>query len=411
MDPLQKERPPMPFWNQHLNDADLIACLDGEPAAHGSSNALQHIAGCQRCQEALLRLQERRQRLQASLAQLEPEDPDRFTSWQNARLLYGRRINQSLEMEKETTSMSKLFTPRYRPAWIVLAVVLVLAAAMSFAPVRALANNFLGLFRVQQISVIEVDPSDLPAQLGESTEFQALLSENVTFEDGGEPFSVASAAEAAPTLGFSPRLPDQAESTPTLTVAPGGSASFLIDLPRVQALLQAIERSDIELPAELDGATAVLNVPASLAAGWGDCKVDLEAMKEPGYDPDMRGAAYPLSNCTTLVQMLSPTISAPEGLDLQQLGQAYLQVLGMEPEEAAQFASTVDWTTTLVLPLPRYQAQYSQVLVDGVEGVLVQQGEGSPQGYMLAWVKDGVLYALTGPGEVEEALALGNSLK
>jgi hypothetical protein len=402
----------MRLIHNHLNESTLLTLLDSELDPDAIQSALQHLDGCQRCQEALARMQTRRQELQDALAQLTPEGTQTFIPWQSAHMLFKRRINPSLELEKETPNMlQKLFARRYRPAWIVLAVVLVLTIALSFAPVRALANNFLGLFRVQQISVIEVDPSDLPAQLGESTEFQALLSENVTFEDGGEPFSVASAAEAAPTLGFSPRLPDQAEGAPTLTVAPGGSASFLIDLPRVQALLQAIERSDIELPTELDGATAVLNVPASLAAGWGDCKVDLKAMKEPGYDPDMRGAAYPLSNCTTLVQMLSPTISAPEGLDLQQLGQAYLQVLGMDPDEAAQFAATVDWTTTLVLPLPRYRAQYSQAMVDGVEGVLVQQGEGSPQGYILAWVKDGVLFALTGPGEVEEALALGNSLK
>jgi hypothetical protein len=401
----------MRFLNSHLKDGALLAYLDAELDEQSGQRARQHLESCSRCQGALARLKSRRQHVDEALAQLASDQPESHLSWQSALLLHKRRLSQASAFEKEKYPMSNLISRRYRPAWIVLAVVLVLAVAMSFAPVRALANNFLGLFRVQKISVIEVDPSDLPAQLGESTEFQALLSENVTFEDGGESFSVASPDEAAGTLGFSPRLPGQAEGAPTLTVAPGGSASFLIDLPRVQALLQAIERSDIELPAELDGATAVLNVPASLAVGWGDCEVDLEAMKEPGYDPDMRGAAYPLSNCTTLVQMLSPTISAPEGLDLQQLGQAYLQVLGMEPDEAAQFAATVDWTTTLVLPLPRYRAQYSQVMVDGVEGVLVQQGEGSPQGYMLAWVKDGVLYALTGPGEVDEALALGNSLK
>ncbi len=403
----------MRLFQTHLNERTLLTLLDNELDPDASQRAIQHLDGCQRCQETLARMQTRRQELQDALAQLTPEGTQTLIPWQSAHMLYKRRLNPSLELEKETPNMlQKLFARRYRPAWIVLAVVLVLAIALSFAPVRTLANSFLGLFRVQQINVIEVDPGDLPAQLSESTDFQALLSENVTFEDGGEAFSVSSAGEATASLGFSPRLPEQADGAPDLTVTPGGSATFVIDLPRVQALLQAIERSNIELPAELDGATAILEVPANLTAGWGDCKFDIEAARESGYDPDMPGGSYPLSNCTTLVQMLSPTISAPEGLDLQQLGQAYLQVLGMDKEQAEQFASSVDWTTTLVLPVPRYQAQYSKVTVDGVEGVLIQEGEGGRQDvYMLAWVKDGVLYALTGPGDVAEALAIGNSLK
>jgi len=402
----------MRLFKTHLDDGTLLTLLDGELETHASQLAIQHLDGCPRCQEALIRLQTRRQRLQVALAQLTLEQAQNFIPWQSAHMLHKRRLNQTHESEKETATMSKIFARRYRPAWIVLAVVLVLAIALSFAPVRTLANSFLGLFRVQQINVIEIDPGDLPAQLSESTDFQALLSENVTFEGGGEAFSVATPEEAAAQLGFNPRLPDQAAETLTLTVTPGGSATFVVDLARVQALLQAIERSDIELPAELDGATAVLEVPANLSAGWGDCEFDVEAMREAGYDPDMPGANYPLSNCTTLVQMASPTISAPEGLDIQQLGQAYLQVLGMDREQAEQFASSVDWTTTLVLPVPRYQARYSQVMVDGVEGVLIQEGQDQPQaGYMLTWVKDGILYALTGPGDAAGALAIGNSLK
>jgi len=50
--------------------------------------------------------------------------------------------------------------------------------------------------------------------------------------------------------------------------------------------------------------------------------------------------------------------------------------------------------------------------VDGVSGTLIQQGPTDYAGeYLLVWVKDGVLYALTGPGTADEALQIGNSLK
>jgi len=102
----------------------------------------------------------------------------------------------------------------------------------------------------------------------------------------------------------------------------------------------------------------------------------------------------------------------PPGLDVAGIGQAFLQVMGMTPEEAASFASNVDWTTTLVIPIPRYGTHYQDVQVDGVSGTLIQQGPTDYAGeYLLVWVKDGVLYALTGPGTADEALQIGNSLK
>ncbi len=45
----------------------------------------------------------------------------------------------------------------------------------------------------------------------------------------------------------------------------------------------------------------------------------------------------------------------------------------MSAEEAAEFTSTVDWTSTLVVPIPRNAAIHEQVTVDGVTGTLIQR--------------------------------------
>jgi hypothetical protein len=99
-------------------------------------------------------------------------------------------------------------------------------------------------------------------------------------------------------------------------------------------------------------------------------------------------------------------------LDLSLIGQAYLQLLGMSQEQAAHFANNVDWTTTFVIPIPTGSAHYSDVVVDGVPGTLIEQDNQSPDPqYMLLWIKDGIVYALTGPGDANTALLIGNSLK
>jgi hypothetical protein len=85
---------------------------------------------------------------------------------------------------------------------------------------------------------------------------------------------------------------------------------------------------------------------------------------------------------------------------------------GMSAEEAETFSQTIDWATTLVVPIPNYAAS-EKVQVDGVEGVFIEQSRShtrSPR-YLLVWVKEGRVYALEGQGGLSEALALANSLE
>jgi hypothetical protein len=311
--------------------------------------------------------------------------------------------------EKEKTHMwKKIFSPRYRFAWVALGLLVILGIALTIPSVGAIANSFLGLFRVQQVTFVAVNPGDLPERLSSSSQFEALLSQNLQVKESGETQDVATGAEAGQIAGYAVRLPDQLENQSGLFVQPAASASFNVDLKRIQAILAEVGRSDIQLAAELDGATVSIEMPAAVTAQYGSCKTDPEVARLENYDPDAPGMAR-RSDCTTLVQMPSPSISAPPGLDVAALGQAYLQVLGMTQEEAASFAKNVDWTTTLVVPVPRYGTTYQEVIVDGVSGALIQQA--GDYEYLLFWVKDGMVYALNGQGDAQTALEIGNSLK
>jgi hypothetical protein len=144
---------------------------------------------------------------------------------------------------------------------------------------------------------------------------------------------------------------------------------------------------------------------------YGDCEFDLEQARQEGYDPDDQRLPR-LPKCTTLAQMSSPIISAPPGLDIQKIGEAFLQLMGMTAEEAAQFSQTVDWTTTLVIPIPRYATTYREIPVDGVTGTLiVEELENHDAQYLLIWVKDGILYSLTGPGDGSSAASVADTMQ
>jgi hypothetical protein len=113
-----------------------------------------------------------------------------------------------------------------------------------------------------------------------------------------------------------------------------------------------------------------------------------------------------------LAQVPSPSVEAPPDLDLKHLAELALQFTGMTAEEAHSFSETVDWSTTLVVPIPRSEADYEQVSVDGVTGTLVYPTEERRfEPYVLMWVKDGIVYALSGFGDRSQAVTLANSIQ
>ena len=390
----------------HLNDGEIRAYQDRVGSGSESERSRAHLAACARCQEKADRLLVQAGQVEAHMASLAPGDNETPISASRAWTLL--KVKNS--REEEQPLLQKIFSRPYRTAWVVGGIVAILAIAMLFPPVRAAASSFLGLFRVEKFTVVQVNPGELPKQLGSTTSFENLLSDSVTIEQSGDPQEVASAAEASAIAGIPVRLPSNVTGDLKLEVQPGAKATFKIDLPRVRAVLDEIGRSDVVLPDEIDGATVDVELPTAVAASYGICDQTSEAAREAGADPDDPSSIRAF--CTTLVQMVSPTVTAPPGLDVAALGQAFLQFVGMSAEEAAQFSQQVDWTTTLVIPLPRYGTTYEDVVVDGVPGTLIHQSmeEHVPQ-FLLIWVKENIVYALTGPGDGSRALEIAGSLK
>ncbi|MDE3091812.1 MAG: hypothetical protein KGJ80_20760, partial [Chloroflexota bacterium] len=108
----------------------------------------------------------------------------------------------------------------------------------------------------------------------------------------------------------------------------------------------------------------------------------------------------------------SPSVDAPPILDVQQLAELGLQFTGMTKEQAHAYAQTVDWTSTLVVPIPRNAAQYKPVSVDSVSGYLIQRPLDDAPQYVIIWVKSGIIYAIGGIGsDTSAALNMANSLR
>jgi hypothetical protein len=95
--------------------------------------------------------------------------------------------------------------------------------------------------------------------------------------------------------------------------------------------------------------------------------------------------------------MSSPQVHIPPGLDLVAIGEAGFKFLGIPDADARRLAQSIDWTSTLVIPLPANVVQYREVTVDGVPGLLIEHRaeSGSRRSASLLWQKNGVLYGIT----------------
>lgn len=379
----------------HLTDGQLRAYQDGN---FGDVRALEHIAGCPACQQRAEKIGTRAASVEQRLASLTPTDAEVPLPARAAQSRLEKRY-----LQKEQTMWQKISRPQRRPAWVALTVIVVLAVAFSFLDVRAAADSFLGLFRVQQIEVVRVGISldEMPERM--STYFQLLdqkLGEDVDVQTEGDFREVADAAEASAATGYTVRLPEGLQKPRRIVYQPAGRVTIRIERQLWQELIDGMSY-DYTLPESVDGKTIIVSVPDTVTTYYGDCaleRADLEEISE--YE----------QTCIILTQMPIPSIDAPPEIDISKIGQIYLQAFGMSAEDAAAAAEKIDWASTLVIPVPE-GGSYAEISVDGVEGIAFKDQRSGGTNYTLMWLRGGMFYAVTGRGVFAEGIEIANSLE
>ena len=114
-----------------------------------------------------------------------------------------------------------------------------------------------------------------------------------------------------------------------------------------------------------------------------------------------------------VIQARSPDVSFPAGVDLSKLAYAALRVLGMSRDEAYRMSVTIDWRSTLIVPVPSKAVAYRLINVSGNEGLLIEglaKDEKYPGG-VLMWSANDRTYAIAGAASGEELLEIAQNLQ
>ncbi len=397
----------------HLNDGQIRAYLDGESCTGITRQSLEgHLASCVECHERLAQMKTRAAFVEQQFARLAPAADDAAPELKRRARFALADLKQKLK-PKETSIMKRLFDLRLRPLGVLGLLAAVLTVTLSIPTGRTWAGQFLGLFRVQQVRVIPVEMSGLEQFNTDSTlqnQMSDVISSSITIrKEPAEARLAVSAEEAAQMAGFSLRLP--ADMTPAQIFVDGGSAfDVKVDRQRIQSFLDEIGRNDLQLPETVDGAEISVDIPDGVGISYGDCP-QLKTGEEEEKDND-RETMVSHPQCTLLAEIPSPTVNTPPDLDLAQLAEIALEFSGMTTEEARAFTESVDWTSSLVVPLPKEDVKVEQVNVDDVEGTLITREQGYGPRYVLLWVKDGIIYSINGFGmDASKALEMADTLQ
>lgn len=286
----------------------------------------------------------------------------------------------------------------WRMAGAVTFAVLLAAAAFTVPSVRVSAQSFLDIFRVRNFTAVSVDPRRFEQLENGTVDLQRLISERVeVLRAPGEPREVASAGEAASAVGFAVRSPAYlATLEPAgIRVKDEGLARLTADVSILEELLRVLDIRDARVPANLDGAVIQVRMPPS---------VQMRFERE--------------GRIVNFVQSESPDVRLPPAVDLEDLGAIALRITGMSRTEAERLARTIDWHTTLLVPVPASARSFRKVHVHGQPGLLIEAAEGTADipsgrrgGAVVMWAEDGMVYALGGTLHESDLLEMAESVR
>ncbi|HXS27946.1 MAG TPA: hypothetical protein VN730_09800 [Steroidobacteraceae bacterium] len=278
------------------------------------------------------------------------------------------------------------------------AAVLVLACAFALPSVRAAAQAFLDLFRVVNFAPVTVQTDrlrqlaerqgiDLPKMIGDRIEVVQAAGQPKsapTLEAAG---TLAGARVAVPTwrpVGLEPQR-IEVSGAETLRIT-GNTASL-------QRLLDSLGIDDVSAPEWLDGKIVTAHIGPVVRIAYSD------------------GNRHAM-----LIESRQPQVLLPPGADLGQLADIALRVLGVERDEAYRMAQSVDWRTTLIVPIPSDVSYFRQVDVQGNGGLLIGAArtrgrQPSQVATQLLWSSADRVFALVGNLRPDELFDMAQSVQ
>jgi len=283
------------------------------------------------------------------------------------------------------------------PALAAAAAVVVVVLAFALPQVRDTALAFLDLFRVRQFVAVGVDEKRIQQMKDKNLDLAAVLGaagdkEDAAIRSAGpsQPFLSAGAASAA--VGYMPRTASAIPTglkADTVWVDRESAGELTLHMDELRKIVETLDLRGVTVPMQLDGQRVSIR------------EAPVVRQKYSGEK----------DRTAVLVQSRSPEIGLPPGADLAQLGEIGLRIMGLDANEARRFAHSIDWRSTVVVPVPTASGSFREVDVNGHKALMVNADSGPQRGTVILWSEGDMVYAVCGNAPNVELLQMANSVR
>ena len=275
---------------------------------------------------------------------------------------------------------------------------LILAGGFCVPSVRVAAAAFLDMFRVVHFAAVPIDASSLRRLRDSGLDFRQMLADQVQVAQPPQgPTSYATIAEAAAAAGFRVYVPGWLPvgwntESPSVEVLGPSTARVTANTARLAQILAALSIEDVSIPQGLNGRSASIRTSPAVTLRWQHEGQRLQLRQSP-----------------------SPQVDFPSGTNLPALAEIGLRILGLPREDAYRLAQSIDWRTTLLVPIPANAVSFRQVSVQGGSGLLLELADMGARprraGALLLWSDGSRVFSLQGTLGPEQILEMAQTLQ
>jgi len=360
---------------RHPSEGVLRRLVD-EPAGVTDDDRA-HVASCPTCLRALETTRAEARLVDAALATSGSVDTD--AAW--------NRFATTTAATAPTRPRAVTAAPRgrwlpamRRPVVAALsAVVLVTGAGV------AAANDWLPIFRTEQVDPIEVTSSELV----ELPDLSAYGDLEITSEADPQPVADAAAAEERTGLAVPEvsELPEGVTGDPAYQAAGVLSATFTFSAEKAARAAAAAGDVLPPTPAGLDGSQLRLQAGPGVAAVW----------SQPTGVPTL-----------VVARVGAPTVDS-SGVPFETVRDYLLSLPGLPDDLADQLGDLSEDGGTLPLPVPADLVTTSEADVNGADATVLTSRNGLFAG--VVWVEDGEMTGVAGSLSADELLSVARGLR
>jgi hypothetical protein len=255
---------------------------------------------------------------------------------------------------------------------VALGVCTLLLVSLAFAPVRAIASQMLGVFRVQKVKTIAVTQADIEQISKVFSEGEGKVSleslGDVSVEGGNAEPTQTTLEAAQAAVDFNIEAASGLDATPVVMLQKPITVKFKLHADKVNELLESYGATKT-LSKSVDGKEFEIRMPATVALAYPDklaannaAPGDPGSVEGPFFGPDPTAGLV-------VVQTRGPQLIVPDGVNPLEIRDVLLGLPILPDNIRSQLASIQDWQSTLLIPSVNGSSR--EISVNGMPGVVI----------------------------------------